>query len=234
MIVPAFVAQSGELARWGRALAAADWDRCSVLPGWTLHDLLGHLVVVHESLLRTLALPADEPASTVGDYVARYSAHAAELEEIAQRRAASADPAALLGTLVTLVAALPDAWADAAEVLASVRGPVTRADFLRTRVLEVVVHADDLARSLPGRGGPALDEDALVIAAGVVLESLAAQRPGTDQTLVVPGCAAVTASGLPGRFALTPLQAVRILTGRVAPEASGATRVDPAWKPVLA
>lgn len=49
--------------------------------------------------------------------------------------------------------------------------------YLETRIVELVIHADDLAASCPGVGGPAIPEGAWAIARRVVSE-VAAQRVG--------------------------------------------------------
>jgi len=230
----AFLRQSSALSDWASGLGREDWAAVSCLPHWTVRDLVAHVTIVHESLVRTLAAGSDEEATPLGAYVSTYSAHAEELERLAQDRAATTPPGALLARLAELRALLPDAVGASEPVLASARGSVTREDFLRTRVLEATVHSDDLARSLPDRPGPRLDPDALAITVGVLLEALAEQRPGTGQEVAVAGVAPVEVAGAVGRYELAPLDAVRVFTGRVEPSTLDATRTDPAWGPVLA
>lgn len=231
----AFLRQSQALAEWASGLAPAEWAAPSALPNWTVRDLVAHLVIVHESLARTLGADTDGAAMPLGAYVSTYSAHAEELERLAQDRAASVTPAELVARLVELREALAGSVvATAPAVLASARGPVSREDFLRTRVVEATVHSDDLARSLPGRPGPALDPDALATTVGVLLEALAEQRPGSGQRVAVPGVAAVEVAGAAGDHELDPLVALRVFTGRLDAASLDATRTDPTWGPVLA
>lgn len=230
----AFLRQSSALSAWASGLAAREWAAPSALPNWTVRDLVAHLVIVHESLVRTLAVGSDEPATPLGAYVSTYSAHSEELERLAQDRAASTTPAELLVRLTELRTLIADAVATGGpSVLASARGPVSREDFLRTRALEATVHSDDLARSLPDRPGPALDTEALSTTVGVLLEALAEQRPGEGQRVVVPHVGEVEVGGT-GAFEIAPLEALRLFTGRVTPDAVDATRTDPSWGPVLA
>lgn len=229
----AFVLQSTALSAWASDLGADEWAAASSLPNWTIRDLVSHVVIVHESLVRTLATGSNDEPIPLASYVSTYSAHADELERLAQGRAETTTPRSLLDRLEELRGLLPDAVGASAPVLASARGPVAREDFLRTRVLEATVHADDLGRSLPERPGPALVPDAVAITVGVLLEALAGQRPGTEQEVVVPGVRGVAVAGAAGRFELEALAALRLFTGRLAPADLDA-RTDPAWGPVLA
>lgn len=231
----AFLRQSRALSNWAATLRGDAWVAPSILPRWSVRDLVAHVVIVHESLARTLGVGAGEPAMPLGAYVSTYSAHADELERLAQDRAADTPPAALLARLDELRAAIADAVAAGGPtVLASARGPISREDFLRTRVLEATVHSDDLARSLPEKPGPTLDPEALEVTVGVLLEALAQQRPGDAQVVVVAGVGQARVAGASGRFDLTPLDALRVFTGRLAPGSLDATRTDPTWGPVLA
>ncbi len=76
----AFLRQSSALSAWASGLAAREWAAPSALPNWTVRDLVAHLVIVHESLVRTLAVGSDEPATPLGAYVSTYSAHSEELD----------------------------------------------------------------------------------------------------------------------------------------------------------
>jgi len=111
-----------------------------------------------------------------------------------------------------------------ATVLAATRGPIRADDWLATRVLELVVHTDDLSRSLPDRSPVPLGRSALATATRLLAEILAAQAPGRSVELRVPPFVAVQAvagprhtRGTPPNVVETdPLTWVRLATGRIA------------------
>ena len=64
-----------------------------------------------------------------------------------------------------------------APVLQARRGPITREDFLLTRLLELVVHADDLQRAVGRDDAPVLPEATAAVSAA--LAAVYAERGGT-------------------------------------------------------
>ena len=137
------------LRSWVAALPRSEYAAPSVLDGWTVGDLVGH---VSRTLLLFETL---EPASgavtplSIGGYV---SAYAGVADEIRDRAVDTARPR----SLTTRSAALDATWAtrrpliDAlrpGEVMAAMRGPIRSGDLVATRVIECVVHADDLSQS---------------------------------------------------------------------------------------
>src|SRR3954449_8962800 len=102
------------------------------------------------------------------------------------------------------------------------RGPVTALDWVRTRTLDLVVHSDDLARSLPDRAPVPLRRPALATAVRTLAEILAAQAPGRSVELRVPPFIAVQAipgprhtRGTPPNVVETdPVTWLRLATGR--------------------
>lgn len=140
-----------ELRGWldGPAVAAA-LDRPSVLEGWTVRELVAHLGRAFTTL--TGLVPTDDAPLSIVDYVTSYR-EAAEGIATATRQQAAELGDDVLAAVDRLAA---DALAALAEVTAEVvrarRGPITRADFVVTRLLEVVVHGDDLQRSVPEAG----------------------------------------------------------------------------------
>nr|WP_255498411.1 maleylpyruvate isomerase N-terminal domain-containing protein [Nakamurella sp. PAMC28650] len=89
-------------------------------------------------------------------YLSGYAATAGQISEIARQISASAGP--------ELLARLDEANAEAQEhlgrlgafdrVVSTQRGPMLLSDFLDTRLIELVVHAGDLAASLPAHHPP--------------------------------------------------------------------------------
>ena len=137
---------------------AAVWDQPSVLPDQTVGSLAGHLArggvwVVGDYL------DLDPPAAVAHATVAGYFAQVAGLDEadhraIRDRGAALAaeGPEAVVARLgarlPTLAARLADEPPD--RLVPVFGGGMALDAYLGTRVVEQVVHLDDLARSVPG------------------------------------------------------------------------------------
>jgi Bacterial SCP ortholog len=160
-------------------------------------------------------------------------------------------PAELLDRL----AAAPDPVAashgvPATAVLDSPRGPTRADDWAATRVVEYVVHADDLSRSLPERPPVPLLDAAVAVAVRTLAEIFRGQAPGRSVELRVPPHVAVQAVPGPRHTRGTPpnvvetdaLTWIRLATGRItwadavasgAVSASGARADLSAYVPVL-
>lgn len=221
----ALLDQTDQLAGWLAELASPDWAGPSVLPGWTVTVLTGHVCEVLRGIGAVLdrpgevwlpmaehvrpeyAVPSDadrvEEAATWG--------HAAPADVLAEYRAASAAARA------RLTGPLP-----AAVTVRS--GPASTTDFLLTRIWELVVHADDLARSVPDRPAPSHDRAAVRLAARSFAHLLAARAPGRSVELRIPPHVAVqcvagprhTRGTPPNVVETDPLSWVRLATGRSA------------------
>jgi Bacterial SCP ortholog len=105
------------------------------------------------------------------------------------------------------------------------RGPITIEDFLATRIVELVVHTDDLNRSVP-KGAAALQRSALSRCTRTLAAILAGQHPGRSVEVRVPPYAAVQCAisdpgpthtrGTPPNVVETdPLTFLRLATGRI-------------------
>ena len=130
------------------------------------------------------------------------------------------------------------------------RGPISPADWLVTRAIELVVHADDLSRSLPGRPPVELDRGAVRLVTQAFTDILAARAPGRSVELRVPPYAAVqcvagprhTRGTPPSVVETDPLTWVRLAAGRAGwsaavgdgrVHASGERADLTAWLPLL-
>lgn len=238
--------QTAAIAGWLDELPAGEFARPSVLPGWDVRTLLGHLVVTVSGAVDVLGARATGPATPVAEYVARYRRDVSAIEE--RTRAATADrPAAeLLAALRAADPVVAAAGVAPATVLAAPRGPIRADDWLATRVLEVVAHADDLSRSRPERPPVRLERNALAAATRLLAEILATRAPGRTVELRVPPFVAVqviagprhTRGTPPNVVEADPLTWVRLATGRVAwadatVSASGQRADLSAYLPVL-
>ena len=148
------LAQSNALHAWLAELPDAAWATPSVLPGCDVRTLVGHVLLVHVGLLRCLDRPTTERPLPMAEFVRRYRRDVDQLDAATRdghRRALAGRAARRAGrgphrrSATRLAGELPRADRRPG------RGPTTMADFLITRVVELVVHADDLSRSVPER-----------------------------------------------------------------------------------
>lgn len=212
---------------WIAALPADAWPVSSVLPGWTVSDLAAHLVLTAEAVTALRAADRATAPMTLGSYLGRYEAVAAAIDE--STRAVAGGPGrtvpevlAALDSGIAAAGAVVDDLGDD-QVVAARRGPIRLSDFLRTRVIEIAVHADDLARSVPGADAPALPRDTRRLAVRTLLDVLAEHAPGRSVEVRVPPFAAVQCIAGPRHTRGTPPNVVetdpstwlRLAAGRV-------------------
>jgi hypothetical protein len=204
-----------------------------------VRDLVAHLVVVADSVRHLEALPATAGVLSISEYLAGYAARADRITGLTQEAA---------GEIIDLGAAYDERWeaalhhlgtfAGTEKVLAR-RAAARTADFAATRVIELVVHADDLARSLPAesvgaddlaRSLPAASAAADIppaaerLVARVLLDVLATRHPGHTVEVRVPPVAAVQCLPGPRHTRGTPANVietdqrtwVRLAAGRLA------------------
>ena len=216
--------QSRTVAGWLRSLDEDAFATPSVLAGWSVQQLAGHLVFAHRTLRESLSRTTTERPLPVHVYVQGYRPNADQIAD-ASRSAAEVDD---------VVSALDSEIDRCADVLAGglpsvavgPRGPIAGEDLVRTRIVEVVVHSDDLSRSLPERASVPLQRPALAVAVRTLTGILAGQHPGRSVEVRVPPYAAVQCGvgdpgpthtrGTPPNVVETdPVTFVRLATGRV-------------------
>jgi uncharacterized protein (TIGR03083 family) len=202
----ALVDQGWATHTWLSALGPEEFGRATVLPGWDAHALLAHLEQLVDEMLTVFVratAPVQARARAVPlpntDLVARYAGAADEMSARVLAHAAAYSPDVLLERLaetldrVGEVLATPDTWP---VVVTSARGPVTPADFVATRVVELVVHADDLSRTFPEREPVPLERPALGVACRALANVLATRYPGRSVEVRIPPYAAVQCSAV--------------------------------------
>jgi uncharacterized protein (TIGR03083 family) len=112
-----------------------------------------------------------------------------------------------------------------AQVIMTPRGPITIEDYLATRIVELVVHTDDLNRSVPDTPAAPLHRNALARCTRTLATILAGQHPGRSVEVRVPPYAAVqcgigdpgpthTRGTPPNVVETNPLTFLRLATGR--------------------
>lgn len=234
-VVAALAAQTGALRDAVRRLCERpDAEQCLARPTrlgeWRVRELLAHLAVQIEWLPAHLDDPAEgRPPLDLPRWAERVGTLAPLLDEQARARSADGfdgDPAsvaaafdraadALLGAL-----ARPEA-ADPARRFEIRLGSMALTEFLVTRLVETVVHADDLAEALGPEAFPH-DRQAVAAVTRMLADAFAELVPGGAVELRVPPFAVVQAvegprhtRGTPPNVVETdPLTWIRLATGR--------------------
>jgi uncharacterized protein (TIGR03083 family) len=219
------LAQSSRVRAWLAELDDADFAEPSVLAGWDVRMLVAHLLMVHVGLVTVLALPSEQAPLSTGDFVRRYRRDVAHIIAATERTAGDIEPMELLERLER---AIPESGraieAGVPPVVETSRGPTRGLDFLRTRVVELIVHSDDLSRSLPERDPIPMDRAALASSVRTLAETLTEQAPGRSVEVRVPPFVAVqaiagprhTRGTPPNVVEMDPLTWIRLATGRLA------------------
>lgn len=168
------------------------YDQPTVLPDWDTRTLVGHLVLIVGGLTRVLSLPSREKPLPAYAYVAAYrrsvDAIAASTLETAGDHAGPELTAQLDRELDRAATALA---AKHPPVLAGPRGPIRAEDWIETRMVDLVVHADDLNRSFPERDPVPLVRSALGRTSRALAMMLAEAHPGRSVEVRIPPYAAV-------------------------------------------
>ncbi len=191
------------LRAWVGGLDPRTLRRESSVAGWTVAELVAHLGRGLDALAGVQPTPAGTVPLSLGEYVGAYRHGADEIDRLTRELAEhlGEDPTPGLDALAekafAQVGQLRELGSD--PVVQGLRGPIHLSDMLVSRLVELVVHGDDLVRSL-GRpvaaaDGP-LDPDAVRLVAEALLE-VVVDRGGWDLEL------------------LEPLGWVRLATGRV-------------------
>ena len=225
----ALLEQSGTVLGWLQGLAPEAFERPTVLPGWTVRQLTGHLLLIHTGLAQSLNQPTTGPALQIHEFVKRYRRDvemitAATLE--ASAGLTGAEVVAQLESAIDDLAIKLQGGARPSQVITTRRGPTTIEDYLATRIIELVVHTDDLNHSLPQTAPAQLHRSALARCTRTLAGILAGQRPGRSVEVRVPPYAAVQCAigdpgpthirGTPPNVVETdPVTFLRLATGRI-------------------
>ncbi len=219
----AYVEQAAAVADWLADLPADAFAQPSALAGWDVRTLVGHLVHMQRGLAQRLTdRSADSPAPAA-EFVRRYRPAVEQIAAGTLATTGDRPPGELLAELRD-TAAVVAAGAEVSPktVVLGGRGAITAQDWVTTRVVELVVHSDDLSRSRPEADPVPLARAALALATRSLAEILAAQAPGRSVELRIPPFIAVQAipgprhtRGTPPNVVETdPLTWLRLATGR--------------------
>ena len=226
--VEAVTAAAHELTAEQRALPSG-------LPGWDVHKLLVHIALQIDALPRFLAgpeaasrvpeldlptwvlswgrLPGEAPGERAADDLDR---------ETREKSGHAADAGTRINEAVAQLEPVLESAVRADLLIPHGLGAMRMLDFTVTRLVELVVHSDDLARAT----GTAVTLDRLALAATVrvLTDALAAKAPGSSVEVRVPPFAVVqcvegprhTRGTPPNVVETDPLTWVRLATGRIA------------------
>ncbi len=136
-------------------------DAPSVLEGWTVTALVAHVGRAMDALAACTPLPPGTVPLTLAEYLGTYAGRAADIAETTRALAAqvATDPVAWIDARAAAAFAALEAHSRSGDpVVQARRGPVRLSTMTVSRVVELVVHADDLFVSVhraPGAGaGP--------------------------------------------------------------------------------
>jgi uncharacterized protein (TIGR03083 family) len=147
------------------------------LGDWTVRELVAHLGLgIGLSRFVAAAAPGTVPLS-LGDYVRAYPPASQQIAEMTREIMASFGDDLVGGFRRTAAEAFGAIDAIPGDVLQARRGPIARDDFLLTRLLELVVHGDDLQRALGRTDAPLLP--AAVATVSDALATAYVERTGT-------------------------------------------------------
>jgi uncharacterized protein (TIGR03083 family) len=181
------------------------WDNPSVLEGWTVRDLMAHLARALTATTAAEPVVGRVVAQSIADFLGGYAASAAAIARATRVLAAqeSAPPLDVIDDAWAQTSAHLDRLGPAGGVVVGRRGPIRLSDLVLTRLLEVVIHSDDIVRSL-GAGPPLFSADVERAAVRTLLEVLAERQPGKAVEVRVPPYAAVQCVAGPRHTRGTP------------------------------
>ncbi len=142
------------LRTWVGRLDADAVAMPSVLDGWTVAELVAHLGRAMDALAAAQPTPPGTVPLTLGEYVGGYPGRAQAIADITRELAVEIadDPLAAVDRMVegafAQLGVLRDLGVD--PVVQARRAPILLSEMILSRLIELVVHADDLLRSTSG------------------------------------------------------------------------------------
>jgi len=150
------------------------------LGDWTVRELVAHLGLGIGLSRFVTAAPDEARPLSLGGYVTAYPPAAEQIAEMTRQISADFGDDVVGGFRRTAAEAFASLDATPGEVLQARRGPIRRGDYLLTRLLELVVHGDDLQRALGRTDAPLLP--AAVTAVSDALAAAYAEKAGAPAT----------------------------------------------------
>lgn len=142
-------------------------DQPSVLDGWTVGELVSHLGRAMDALVAAGPVAPGTNPLTLAEYLGTYPERAEQIAQVTRAldEEIAADRLTAVSGYARRAFARLDELSPTETVVQARRGPITLRDMVVSRVIELVVHADDLERSLPGVAEKAVDRGALDLVA---------------------------------------------------------------------
>jgi hypothetical protein len=186
-------AQWDRLRPWVGAVVDSDLAGApSLLDGWTTVELVVHLGRAMDALADCVAAPVGTVPFTLGEYLGTYSGRDEDIAALTRDLAArhAGDPLGYVDAGARAAFAALDRFAGRDVVVQARRAPILLSGLTLSRVIELVVHGDDLLRSVRrvrGADAPAdpVDRGALDLVAEALLEIVVA-RVGSDLEVADP------------------------------------------------
>ncbi|GHH69602.1 hypothetical protein GCM10018793_02290 [Streptomyces sulfonofaciens] len=214
-------AQFGHVRDAVRGLTEEQLAGPTRLGEWTVRDLAAHLTLAPNAIVR--ALDGPEPAKQetgATDWALGTSARAEAVDEGTRAFAAAHPDLDALYEDTAARFAERMAAAGAERLVDTNAGAMNLTDYLVTRIVELVVHTDDLACATGL--DIAVDRRALAAATRLLADALAAKAPGASTEVRVPPFAVVqciagprhTRGTPPNVVETDPLTWIRLATGR--------------------
>ena len=187
------IEQSHALLGWLSALPDGAYERTTVLAGWDVRMLVAHLVLIERGTVRVLGLPSSEKPLTPYAFVARYRPSVEAIAASTAEAAGNHSGPQLVTALREVIEAVKPALTTGSHppVVQAPRGPLRTEDWIETRIIELVVHADDLNRTFPERAPIPLVRSALGRTMRTLAQMLADAHPGRSVEVRIPPYAAV-------------------------------------------
>lgn len=221
----ALIGQVEALSTAVRELTPEQRALSSGLPGWDVHHLLVHIALQIDAVPRYLAGPeatASAPTLTIPDWALYPVGVAGELDAETRADAArSEDGAARIDEAVAQLEPVLESAVRTDLLIPHPGGAMRMLDFTVTRLVELVVHSDDLARAT---GDPVtFDRQALAATVRLLADGLAVKAPGASVEVRIPPFAVTqcvegprhTRGTPPNVVETDPLSWLRLATGRV-------------------
>ena len=188
----ALIEQSRRLLSWLQDLPDEAYGRATVLPEWDVRMLVGHLLLIERGTVRVLGLPSREKPLAPYAFVARYRPSVEAIAASTAEAAGEHSGAELLVALTEAVEAVELALGGSyPPVVQAPRGPFRAEDWIETRIVELVVHADDLNRTFPEREPVPVVRSAWGRTVRTLAQMLADAHPGRSVEVRIPPYAAV-------------------------------------------
>jgi len=221
----ALIGQVEAVTAAAHALTSEQRALPSGLPGWDVHHLLVHIALQIDAVPRCLARPestARTPELDLPAWALSTGKVADELDRETQEEAArAADGAARIDEAAAQLEPVLESAVRPDLLIPHRFGAMRMLDFTVTRLVELVVHSDDLARATGSR--ITLDRQALAATVRLLTDALAAKAPGGSVEVRVPPFAVTqcvegprhTRGTPPNVVETDPLTWVRLATGRL-------------------